>query len=386
MTAWKKAAEDRLSLIDSVILTVDDDPVMQESFRTMLEPAGAQVMNALSAPEALDQLSGLTPDLIITDLMMPVFDGREFCARLRADRRYDATPVIMVTSDRAPDGAIKALESGADEYITKPIRPAELRARAKSMIRLKRTYDEIQKLNKIREDLTLSLTHDLRHPLTCMRMQAEIMEQEHRDGAFTRNWPEELTQQIRKLDSMLDDLLRIAREAVHLQPESETETVALNRFLDDIASSDSAAKLSRRHTFRWTDSPVPIMAQINAKNFRRAVDNLLSNALKYSPSGGLIELSLSRTARDTALIQVSDEGVGITDSDKNSIFEKFTICDHGSNRFQQTGVGLHFCQTVATSHGGSIRARDNRPRGTILELEIPCKAAAPADIPDSGDA
>ncbi|MBT6146897.1 MAG: sigma-54-dependent Fis family transcriptional regulator [Gemmatimonadetes bacterium] len=124
------------------ILVVDDNPSNVKALRQRLLTDGHDVLEATSGQEALDLVAGQSPDLVLLDIMMPGMDGYEVCRRLKKADDSQFIPIIMVTALSEPDAVIRALDEGADEYVTKPFEPLELMARVRSMLRIRRMYQE----------------------------------------------------------------------------------------------------------------------------------------------------------------------------------------------------------------------------------------------------
>jgi adenylate cyclase len=125
------------------VLVVDDTPQNIRLLDAVLSPRGYTVIPATSGPEALNIVADSPPDLILLDIQMPVMDGYEVCRRLRDDPASRALPVVMITA-AGDQEKLKALEAGADEFISKPFNQAELLARVKSLLRIKRYHDTIE--------------------------------------------------------------------------------------------------------------------------------------------------------------------------------------------------------------------------------------------------
>ncbi len=125
------------------ILVVDDTPANLKMLSTLLGVSGYRIVSAANGQEALDQVAAERPDLVLLDVVMPVMDGYETCRRLREDIRTRFLPIIMITASGEQE-KVKALELGADDFISKPFDQAELLARVKSLVRIKLYHDTIQ--------------------------------------------------------------------------------------------------------------------------------------------------------------------------------------------------------------------------------------------------
>ena len=127
------------------ILIVDDTVDNIKLLSDLLEIEGYQVRSSASGPEALAALSRDPYDLILLDVVMPEMDGYEVCRRIRQDTRFATLPVVMVTALDAKEERVKGLEAGADEFLSRPINHPELLARVRSLLRIKRMHDYIQR-------------------------------------------------------------------------------------------------------------------------------------------------------------------------------------------------------------------------------------------------
>jgi len=119
----------------ATILVVEDEPAIQELVSYNLEIAGHRALRADNAEEALEMVRSEMPDLVVLDWMLPGMSGIEFARRLRADKRTQAVPLIMLTARADESDKLTGLETGADDYLTKPFSPRELTARVKAVLR-----------------------------------------------------------------------------------------------------------------------------------------------------------------------------------------------------------------------------------------------------------
>jgi len=126
------------------ILVVDDEPTNIELIQGYLETE-YDVVSACSGKEALETISEEKPDVVLLDIMMPEISGYEVCAKIKQDELTRFIPVIMVTALSEVEDKIKAIEAGADEFLTKPINSMELCTRVRSLLRIKNYYDQLVK-------------------------------------------------------------------------------------------------------------------------------------------------------------------------------------------------------------------------------------------------
>lgn len=135
------------------ILVVDDNVQNVELLRVHLTLAGYDVTTAYDGEEALQKVPLVAPDLILLDIMMPRLGGYETCARLKGDEATRSIPIVMITALREIEDKIKGLEAGADDFLSKPFNKPELLARVRSLLRIKKLHDELERKNKLLFDI-----------------------------------------------------------------------------------------------------------------------------------------------------------------------------------------------------------------------------------------
>jgi class 3 adenylate cyclase len=133
--------------LSSRILVVDDQRANVEMMAGVLKGRGYEVFTALDGRQALEQVSKVRPDIVVSDILMPVMDGYQLCEKLRADADTALLPVILVTSLDAQGERLKGLEAGADDFLAKPVNWDELFARVRSLLRVKTLQDQLMQVN-----------------------------------------------------------------------------------------------------------------------------------------------------------------------------------------------------------------------------------------------
>ncbi|MEP0886080.1 ATP-binding protein, partial [Trichocoleus sp. ST-U3] len=269
----------------------------------------------------------------------------------------------------------RSLDAGADDFLTKPVSGIELRARVRSMLRIKQQYDALEATLRLREDLSNMIVHDLRNPLTSILMSGSLLIDSGLKGKDLER-VELILSSGRQLNSMINDLLILAKmqsgkmvlnlSEVEL---SDLATKALSQFSGVAASK----KLRLRSQLKKLDHPVSVDANL----LYRVLDNLLSNAIKFSPPDSTItlqvddpsDLATDETASHQATIRVTDEGIGVSEELQQRIFDKYEV---GSpiNSVPQFGLGLAFCKMVVEAHKGRIFVEENKPSGSIFTVAI----------------
>lgn len=357
----------------SKILIVDDEQSMRLQLESMLIGEDYQITLLGDGKELLDKLPEMMPDLIILDLMMPQIDGFEVCRRLKKHSQFQHIPIILVT---VMDGA-KALtrglvEAGADDFLQKPVSKLELRARVRSMLRIKKQYDELQIIMRMREELSNMVVHDMSSPIVSVLLHATLMKEKVTDSELL-NHLQLIQIAAERLDSFVNDMLMLAKmeeSKLHLNQAM----VNINQLVLDAEKPFRVIAQSKGIQLKIGLPQQPIKKLVDRNLFGRVIANLLANALQYSPNGTTVTLSLSaKYINDNERqlrIQVSDQGPGIKEEYRNRVFEKFEVIDLKKKGVPQIGLGLTFCKMAIEAHGGRIYVKPNQPQGSVFVVEI----------------
>jgi len=351
------------------ILVIDDETDNFDVIDNLLETENYQLNYARSGEKAFDLLESFHPDVILLDVMMPDMSGIQFCQKFKSRLKWAHIPVIMVTALSTKEELSQCLNAGADDFISKPVSGTELRARVRSMLRIKQHYDHVQTLLELREDMVNMMVHDLRNPLASILLATDLLKQK----AVSINEQQEKIERIaiagQQLQSMIDTLLIMAK--------LESGKLILQRTEVDLCAlctsviSDFEAICAQKQVTLISQLPTPGgCVWIDAAIFRRVIDNLLSNAVKFTPSGQSIILQAMYLEEGGAEIQVMDSGPGVSESLQHCIFEKYEIGTFKEG-IAQIGLGLAFCKLAIAAHAGQITVKNNLPKGAIFTIVIP---------------
>ncbi|MDX2212314.1 MAG: hybrid sensor histidine kinase/response regulator [Oculatellaceae cyanobacterium bins.114] len=350
------------------ILIVDDELENFDVLEAMLITENYQLHYAANGIQALSFLEMHQPDLILLDVMMPGMDGIETCRRIKANRGWMHTPIVMVTALNSKEDLVKCLDAGATDFLSKPTHSAELRARVRSMLRIKQQHDELQALLQVREDMVSMMVHDLRNPLTSIILSTELLR-------VVQASPEQCQDKINKI-AIAAHHLQLQIDSLLLMAKIEADKMVLYRTEIDLralclsALSDAEAMANQKRLTITSQLPEPGgSVNVDANVFRRILDNLLSNAIKFSPSNSQIVLQADYLEVGGATIRITDEGPGVSEEKKYSLFDKYEIGTLITG-INQTGLGLAFVKMAIEAHGGEITVENNQPRGTTFTLRL----------------
>ena len=371
------------------ILVVDDEERNIKLIKAMLSLENYELKEARDGEEALELVARNEPDLILLDVMMPGLDGFEVCRRIKQSEKTRIIPVVMVTALREREHRIRALEAGADDFISKPVDQTELFLRVKSLLRIKTYHDDLKRnyseladmhaqlreLEKAKEGLTHMVIHDLNGPLMAISsvIQLVLMEKETFSEKQVRFLQTSLDQ-CHDLNQQIQSLLDIHRmEEAKLEPKREATEMA--GMVKEILSQFASRALLKRIDISFDFiKPVPPV-QMDHDLISRVVSNLLSNAIRYTPSGGRIQGSVDYLSeKGPLLICVRDTGPGLEPQYHERIFNKFeqVSMKKAGVTVGMSGVGLTFCKMAVEAHGGRIWVEsDGQGKGCAFNVEIP---------------
>lgn len=357
------------------ILVVDDEPSGAAVIQALLHREGYRMIYRDSGEKALAEMEAIAPDLILLDVMMPGLSGIEVCDRLKSDNHWQHIPIIMVTALSSKEDLANALEAGADDFITKPVNGVELRARVRSMLRIKHQYDALKATLQLREDMSDMVVHDLRNPTAKILLSSELLLLAGLSGKAMER-VQMIGAAARSLNSLINDLLLMAKMdagKLVLHP-SRFDFNALARNI----SVDFEEVLNQKCLHLQTEIPDTEHTIVADQNLiHRLIDNLMSNAIKFSPRNSTITLTIevlsngaSQEGKPTQTrLGIADQGPGVKEELRQQIFKKYEIGETASG-VTQIGLGLAFCKIVAEAHGGRIFVENNTPQGAIFIVEI----------------
>lgn len=362
------------------ILIVDDNANNRMLMEAMFDGASYETVFASNGREALEKLAE-DIDLVFSDVMMPDINGFELCQKIKENPQTRHVPVILVTAvKRKREDMIRGLETGADDYIIRPFEFEELDAKLRAQLRVKALYDQLAATNqelvrsqKMKEELTHMVVHDLRNPVSSLSsifemlaQMADSLNQETalrliNDGQHCANL----------LLMMISNILDI-----HKMEEGAMELSCRPHRIYDLVS-DAAMQvrilINQKEISFQTDIPYDApFVQVDGDKLVRVFANLIGNAVKFTPRRGMIHISTHPHTEGWLRISVSDSGAGIPKEDQARIFDKFEqVRKHQENQFVSSGLGLTFCKLAVEAHGGRIWVESQEGQGSTFHFTLP---------------
>ncbi len=356
------------------ILIVDDEPLNRELVHAYLEGSGHEVLDAASAEAAVELARLAHPDLILLDVMLPGMSGFDAVPHLKQQAGTDFLPVILVTALNDQPARVRGLRAGADEFLTKPLERNELLVRVQNLLALRHKDQalaqrnrELAQLHKFRDEVTAMIVHDLKNPMSALKANLDYAMTELHD---------ETSRQEALVDSMIatDRTIRLIGNLLEVT-QLETGHLTLRRTHAPVAGLVEPIIGERTHLTRaraiTVSQSIPdgLTVHADVELIIRVFENVLDNAIRYTPPGGRIVVLGSAAPRSVTL-KVGNTGTPIPPAARAQIFEKFGQSGEAQGRMN-IGLGLYFCRLAAEAHGGRIWVEEDPALPTVFGIELP---------------
>jgi len=360
------------------VLVVDDSEFELQLVDFILQEKNYQTVLAGNGSDALLILENLTPDLILLDIMLPDFDGFEVCKRIKAIDKLKDIPVIFFTSLSNIDDIVKGFEAGGVDYVTKPFNTDELLVRIKNhldLINSKRKIElqarELSQANALKDKMFSVISHDLRSPVSSIKLALDFISKglvKPTDELFN----ETINDLVKTTDEayiLLENLLGWAKSQsniLNVFPES----LDLKPLASNIAG---LLKLTSENKKIRIENNIPegITVFADIQMIQSVLRNLLSNALKFTPENGSVEMSAVEMNTEVK-VSIKDSGVGISESNLKRIFDQDQpLKTTGTNKESGSGLGLILCKDFVEKTGGRIWVESEEGKGSTFIFTIP---------------
>ncbi|MGF1449043.1 MAG: response regulator [Opitutales bacterium] len=359
------------------ILVVDDQPVNITLLERKLQLEGMEVDSALDGPTCLDKVAEFHPDVILLDVMMPGMDGYEVCAKLHANEATRDIPIIFITASISKEGRLHGLESGAVDYITKPIDLDETAARVRTQISLRRTYRENvdlqRRLGETRRAaavgaVTQGVAHNLNNLLGVLVGYVDLLKIGLADPEKVKRSVDLMETSVRRMVEIISKLSSIAsEESFDLLPVNLTNLLA-----------GSVTRFKNEQGFRGeieVKNPLPpdYLLATNTEVFESILERLLTNAWEaYAPEAAETPVWIEIEETDDEsyrqlLVRVHDLGEGIPKEVRENLFDPFITSKVTVGR----GLGLTMARHAARNLGGDLSVQEKPEGGVCATLWFP---------------
>lgn len=342
----------------STVLIVDDDPSARETLIAMLESENYRLEIAKDGFQALQMIGHIRPDLILLDVMMPGMDGFEVCRRIRSTPQFAEVPILILTALDDRGSLLQGIESGADDFLTKPVDRQELVARVGTITRLNRYHTLMEQRENLRmmaervittqeqerQHISRELHDDLGQALTTHMLALRNLQDDPLISSAT------LGERLQALyDQSYEILAKIRRLARDLRPPV-LDTLGLK-----LAMQTYCTEFTRRTQLPVvfeTDPSLPLLPDIYNITLYRVLQEALTNILKHAQASQVwVDLSVED---QIITLTVQDNGRGFIEE-----------------RSEPNGIGLAGLHERLMIAGGKLRISSTPKRGTILSAQFP---------------
>lgn len=368
------------------LLVVDDTEDNLDLLEFALKKKPIRFLRASSGMECLQIAAQKHPDIIVLDIQMPEMDGFETLRRLRANPVTERIPVIFLTAAKKdPKSIEEGLLLGASEYLTKPIDIDELLVRVRSIYKL---YKMERELEETRAKFMAMLVHDLRSPLGGVKSVFELLIDLSKEGkAFGPEIIQIVESALASSTSLLDlvnDLLDLSKYQAG-QVQLDRATVDISSVIELSVSGFAVPFTNKNVTLvKHYGEGLPLVS-MDPRKVSQVVTNLVSNALKFTPKGGMVTVRSSsailqkgNSSEPVVAVEVSDTGVGISQEEIPLLFTHYRQVSSAKKvKEKGTGLGLAICKLIVEAHGGSIEASSVHGKGTTFVFTLPVRHANP---------
>lgn len=346
------------------VLLVDDTPenidiligLLKEDYELKVANRGAKALQICQSEGRID--------LILLDIMMPGMDGFEVCRQLRSRPATRTTPVLFLTSRTEVDDVVNGFASGGNDYLTKPFRPEELRARVRTHLMLQAQQREIAKRNAEMKEMLHILCHDVANHFAVLGMTIGLVESDAQE-CLPRFLPhmKAAVRQGMELTQLVQEMRRSEDKPLKLQPVNLAEAMRETLLLLEVKRQAKNIQLE-------TDVPAWAVLAEPCALINSVLGNILSNAIKFSHPGGRIVVRAS-DAGECVRVHLRDYGVGMPPAVLEQIFDvRQSQSRLGTAGEKGTGFGMPLMHRFVTQFGGAVEVASR-------------EAAAPND-PEAG--
>ncbi|MBN2610744.1 MAG: hybrid sensor histidine kinase/response regulator [Bacteroidales bacterium] len=389
------------SIKKSEILIVDDIPGNLNYISDILNNEGFSILVATNGRDAIDIALERIPDLILLDIAMPVMDGYEVCKILKSETHTSEIPIIFLTARDDHEDILKGFQAGAVDYISKPFNTSELISRVNTHLELKRkskelkelnqalgqkvaertaqlqelnneltaanhnlskAYLELSKLDKLKNEFIRHINHELRTPLQGISGFVRLLSPVLHD--------QEEKEYLQSIEMLLKRLIKVSELSL-LFTEIKTENyqlsmqqVSLSECVNDTIRDTDLQGRNVRIVAAGIPADIHLMA--DEKLLKACIGILIDNAVKFSPDNG--EVKIKTEIRDEKMIiEISDNGPGLSDKARNQIFGLFTA-DNINEEYYGFGIGLATAKMISDLLSAQIEIENKDKNGTVAKL------------------
>ncbi|MDH5649840.1 MAG: HAMP domain-containing histidine kinase [Gammaproteobacteria bacterium] len=347
------------------LLLVDDEELTRGLIALQLRRLGYQVTEVEGGQQMLHILERDSFDLILLDLDMPHMNGIEVLAQVRTGFGPLKLPVIIVTADHQEQSVVGALESGANDYLVKPLNINIADARIRTQLRL-------SELLRLKEDFLAFASHDLKKPILLLEdilgCMLNDMNADKTINPSLLDCAQLASGTIASMQAVVRGFLDQARQgttSLSLAP------VDISRIVGQSVERNLGYAASKNIKLEYQPPPAAELVATDVFRLTQILENLIGNSIKFCGPGATTTVSIGKNG-DCMVIAISDQGPGFTLEELPRLFTKGAgIGNRPTGGEESTGIGLVLCHELAEQIHASLTVANNPDRGATFELILP---------------
>jgi two-component system sensor histidine kinase/response regulator len=353
------------------ILIVDDNPANLHLASINIKKMGYEIITSGDGKNALEMIEIENPDLILLDIMMPGMDGYEVAEKLKSNPQFSETPIIFLTALKHTESLVRGFKAGAVDYITKPFNKEELTARVKNHIDLKLLKDKLKKHLEEKDDLFRVTIHDMKNPIQGILGLTEILQMP--DTGLEKS----------EINGIYDSIDKAAKQSLHIlndlldshavesgEIKIKIEDVNPETMLKEVQKSNIDTANAKNIDIVLESMPESTIVNIDLSKAKRAIDNLISNAIKYSPKKSKVVIK-PQILENKLRVSIIDEGPGIKESEHDLVYKKFSkLSNQPTGNETSTGLGLSIVKSFVEAMGGSVGFKSEVGKGSEFYVDF----------------
>lgn len=346
-----KRKKEEMMMKKEKVLIIEDELDLLDLVDFNLTRKGFVTSGALDGSEGLKRVEDFHPDLVVLDLMLPGIDGWEVCRQIKEQSRD--IKVLMLTAKCMPEDKVKGLETGADDYMTKPFSVKELVMRVEKLLASKR-----------QKDLHRTVIHEISNRITTLGAYSKLMERSE-DGNAARKYMQSVCRQVDSAEELIHEAGAIlddggsAMRPVELDV-NEVLKVAAEAYRDEASRKGVVVRIEEEASVEVFTDPYAL---------KQVIFNLVGNAVKYSRPSGVVELGAKKEDARVS-VTIRDNGIGIPAADLPHVFEQGFRASNAIGAAKGSGFGLYIVKALCERLGAAISVESVEGEGTGFTVTL----------------
>ncbi len=383
-----------------LILVIDDNATNLGILINTLKTQGFKTITARNGAMGIQRAQFSQPDLILLDIKMGEMDGYEVCERLKANEQTRYIPIIFISALSETFDKVKAFAVGGVDYVTKPFQEEEVLVRVKTHLKLQAQQKQLQtqaeklqqaneqlvQFNQEKNEFLAIVAHDLKNPLSAILTTVELVNMSIQAEQFASKtkvikYADWITESAKYMSNIITNLLDVNAIESGKIPLNLKQNCILSVLSDIVTKYNEKAKC-KQITLDFMPANHKYIAYVDIDIVWQILDNLVSNAVKYSPFGKKVFIRIFKKNNATICCEIQDEGPGLSHEEQAKLFTKFNrLTPKPTNKENSTGLGLFIVKKLVTAMGGQVWCESELGRGSTFVVEFVNNVNSNPDLP-----